>query len=115
MAECTRIFNLLSFDGIGCIAVFVDIVCKKDSQTVFVYFIQLQYATAQDVRLNCTQTKTKIKNKMLFAAFASPGAEILCSTNCMRRAHCLRALIILYVVASICLQSHISTFTPSSI
>lgn len=36
------------------------------------------------------------------------------SANCMRRAHRLRVLIILYMVASICLQSHISTYCTGS-
>lgn len=61
IASNVRIF-LIFYHSMESIAVFSQ---KQISQTVFVYFMQLQYATAGEARSNCDAATSKI----LFASF----------------------------------------------
>lgn len=91
---------------------------RSRGRDVCVFYAQLQYATAQDVQCSLQIALRVGERERRSASIAWLLPLPLCreSANCMRRAHRLRVLIILYMVASICLQSHISTYyTGSSI
>lgn len=65
---------------------------KQISQTVFVYFMQLQYATAWEARSNCdAATNTKIKYirfvRLASALAATAAAVELCASQIVCGAH----------------------------